>query len=122
MSDRRNSVPANIEPFVRVLGEDGAIDFLLAFGGAELYLARTPTGRSRVAQLVGVDKASALAAAAENLPRRVPLAKEWLINRLRAKGLPVMEIARMLRVSDVTVRTYLKAPEDRPAMKQLPLF
>ena len=34
--------PAQIEPIVRALGVDDAVTFLLAFGGAELYIARSP--------------------------------------------------------------------------------
>ena len=60
-----------------------------------------------MAQLVGVDKAAALALAAEHLPRRVPLAKPWLAGVLRAKGLPVAEIARRMRTTDVSVRGHL---------------
>lgn len=34
--------PAHLEPYVRVLGTDLAIEFLLSFGGAELYLSPIP--------------------------------------------------------------------------------
>ena len=74
--------PAQAEAYVSVLGVDGAIAFLLAFGGTEIYLARNPQARSRVAALVGRDKAEALAVACEGLPRRVPLCKPSLVNRL----------------------------------------
>jgi hypothetical protein len=102
-------VPANIEPFVRVLGVDKAVEFLLAFGGAELYLAKTPSGRSELARLVGRDKAGELAEAAEFLPRRVPLAKRWIALTLKKQGLPHAQIARKMRVSDVTVRGYIQS-------------
>jgi hypothetical protein len=104
-------VPANIEPFVRVLGVEGAVEFLLAFGGAELYLAKTPSGRSELAKLVGRDKAAELARLADdlNLPRRVPLAKRWIALTLKNQGLPHAQIARKMRVSDVTVRGYIQS-------------
>jgi hypothetical protein len=101
--------PANVEPFVRVLGVDMALEFLLAFGGAELYLAKTPTGRSDLAKLVGREKAGELAEAAEFLPRRVPLAKRWIALTLKKQGLPHAQIARKMRVSDVTVRGYIQS-------------
>ena len=106
--------PAHIEPYVRVLGPEGAIEFLLEFGGAELYLAAAPKGRSRLAQAVGREKAAELAKASEQLPRRVPLAKPWIASVWRTKGLAVAEIARRLHVSDVTVRGWLKKPVEGP--------
>ncbi|RJG46458.1 helix-turn-helix domain-containing protein [Mesorhizobium sp. DCY119] len=111
-------VPANVEPYVRVLGIDLTIAFLTEFGGAELYLARMPQGRSRVARLVGRDKAAALAEAAERLPRRVPLAKRWIAEVYWSKGLSTAEIARRLRSTDVSVRGWLKPAKER----QLDLF
>jgi hypothetical protein len=119
--------PAQIAPIVDALGVDDAVAFLLAFGGAELYIARSPGSRSRVVELLGRDKAEALAWAAENAPswpRRVPLAKQWLAHVLRAKGLPNAEIARRLRVSEETVRRHLStppsaAPQDDPRQPRL---
>ncbi len=121
------SAPANIEPYVRVLGIDGAVEFLLAFGGAELALGRNPQARGALAKLVGRDKAAELAAAAEHLPRRVPLAKQWIARVLKGRGLPNAEIARTLHVSDVTVRALLatgaKAEERREKVRaQFDLF
>lgn len=106
-------VPANLDVYVRVLGEELAIAFLTEFGGAELYLARTPQGRSRLVRLVGREKATALAEAADRLPRRVPLGKRWLAQIYRRQGLSVAEIARRLRASDVAVRGWLKAADER---------
>jgi hypothetical protein len=114
--------PAQIEPIVRALGVDDAVTYLMAFGGAELYLAKTPGARSRVVELLGRDKAEALALAAEDAPywpRRVPLAKQWLAGVLRAKGLPNAEIARKLRVSEETVRRLLAA-EPKAALQDDP--
>ncbi|WP_168192222.1 hypothetical protein [Pararhodobacter marinus] len=42
------------------------------------------------------------------MPRRVPLANAWLSAMLAWQGLPVSDIARKLRVTDVTVRKMLK--------------
>lgn len=106
--------PAQVAPFVSVLGVPGAMTFLLTFGGAELYLARTPTSRSRVAQLVGEDRARALAELAETrgLPARIPTAKPWIARCLFSEGLAKAEIARKLHVSDVTVRKWLAGQDD----------
>ena len=100
--------PAQVEPIVRILGVQGAVDFLLTFGGAELYLTQNPKNRSRVVATVGREKAVELATAMEFLPSRIPTAKPWLAAVHQSWGLPVAEIARKLHVTDVTVRSYLK--------------
>ena len=95
----------------------------MQFGGAELYLATAPK-RSRLAQVIGVDKAADLAAQAHRLSARVPVAKRWLARVMKSKGLSNAEIARKLHVTDVTVRAYLKgtAMTDSCDPRQLPLF
>lgn len=115
---------AQVEPYVRVLGQDLAIEFLLRFGGAELYLSRNPRGTSELAQLVGRDKAGALAVASERLPRRIPTAKPWIAKVLASRGLSKAAIARKLHVSDVSVRKWLRgSPYGRNHDgRQLPLF
>ncbi|PCH70274.1 MAG: hypothetical protein COC12_08455 [Rhodobacteraceae bacterium] len=109
---------AQVEPYVEVLGVDGAIEFLLTFGGAEISFSTAPTAQSRVARLVGRKKAIALARISGRLPRRVPTARKWLVAALHFKGLPKAEIARKLHVTDVAVRKWLlqmgTGPNPRP--------
>lgn len=105
--------PAHVEPFVRVLGVDGAIGFLLQFGGAEAYLTRSPKGRSAIAAEYGAETAARIAEAAEHLPRRMPLAKEWIAAVWSSRGLSDAEIARRLHVTDVTVRAWRKKSPHR---------
>lgn len=106
-------VPAHVEPFVRVLGVDDAIKLLLLFGGAEVYLTRSPKGRSAIAQEFGTEKAAQIAEAAEQLPRRMPLAKEWIAAVMSSRGLSDAEIARTLHVTDVNVRAWRKKAPHR---------
>lgn len=116
--------PAQIQPYVDVLGAEGTVEFLLTFGGSELSLRNNPR-HGQLAKLVGQQKAAELAEAAAHLPRRVPLAKPWLAQQLREKGLSVAEIARTLHVSDVSVRAYLKSrgvPRKPPDPDQYSLF
>lgn len=89
---------------MQVLGTDLAIEFLLRFGGAEIYIPSSPGSRSRVVDLLGEEKTRALAAMDYLLQRRVPLANDWIIACLHAKGVPAAEIARRTRCSDVSVR------------------
>jgi len=97
-----------VEPYVRILGREGAVRFLLAFGGTELYLPRRPRQDHPLVAVVGHKAARDLGAAAPSLPRRVPIPKRWLAQTLDQDGLSVAQIARKLHVTDVTVRDYLR--------------
>lgn len=99
---------AQVQPYVDALGADLAVRFLLTFGGAEMAVSANPKGRSRLEALVGPEKARALAEQADLLQRRVPLAKRWLAAYLAWQGHPAAEIARQLRVTDSSVRGWLK--------------
>lgn len=98
---------AQVAPYVEVMGADMAVQFLLAYGGAELYLAENPKGCAAHEHLIGADNAKALAAVAHRLQKRVPLAKRWLAAMLSWQGHSAAHIARTLRVSDVSVRRWL---------------
>jgi hypothetical protein len=113
--------PANLAPFVDVLDVDGAVEFFLTFGGAELYLPQDPKGASEIVELIGIDKTRALAERATAMKARVPTAKRWIAQVLHSKGLPVAKIARKLHVTDVTVRKYVR-DEYTVNLRQLDLF
>jgi len=100
-------VPQNIAPFVDVLGIDGTVEFLLEFGGAEVWYPSGKNSASELVQVLGAEKALALADRADALKARIPLAKPWLAKVLHAKGLSQARIARKLHASDVTIRKYL---------------
>lgn len=100
---------AQVAPYVNALGAELAVTFLLHYGGGELYIRTNPNGATDYAALVGVDGARALADHADTMQKRVPLAKSWLTAMLDWQGYSVTEIARKLRISDVSVRARLKA-------------
>ena len=107
------SPPANLAIFVETLGLDGAIDFLQRYGGAELYIPET-SRRTALARDIGAEKAAALAAIKDQLPRRIPTGKRWVAQVLRSKGLSIAAIARKLHMSDVTIRSYVNnTPDER---------
>lgn len=100
---------AQVAPYVDALGLELAVEFLLFFGGADLELGKSPSERSQIVALIGREKALALAEGSWRLQRRVPLAKRWLTAVLHWQGHSNAGIARRLRISDVTVRNYLKS-------------
>jgi hypothetical protein len=104
--------PAHVEPYLRLLGADRAVAFLLAFGGQRLYLPQRPGGASQAEALLGSDGMAALCSMRPGEVIRVPTCRCWLSHELRARGLPVSEIARKLRVTDVAVWKYLRTAPD----------
>lgn len=106
-------IPAHIEPYMTVLGIEGGIDFLLQFGGGYVYLSERPQDRSPVVELVGAEKAAALAKRIGTGGLRVPLGKPFIAAYLRANNWSINAIARRLHVTDVTVRKWLSDAEDR---------
>ena len=101
--------PPHVLPWFEVLGPSLIVPFLLAFGGAELYLAKDPKGRSRLEALVGHEKAAGLAEKVGDLKMRIPLAKPWLAAVFAWQGESTAEIARRLHVIDLSVRRWLRA-------------
>jgi hypothetical protein len=101
--------PAQVAPYVNALGPELAVTVLLHYGGAELRVRMKPNPNAGYVDLIGVDASRALAREAESgwMPRRVPLVNAWLAAMLHWQGYSTIEIARKLRVSDVTVRGYL---------------
>lgn len=98
---------AQVAPYVQALGSETAVLFLLAYGGAELYIAADPKGRSSHEAFLGQDKARALAGVVHLLQKRVPLAKRWLVQMLVWQGHSIADAARKVRATDVTVSRWL---------------
>lgn len=103
--------PAHVAVYSDVLGYDLTVEFILHFGGAELYIPAQSKGRGELAKFLGVEMADLLASHTHRLPARVPTAKPWLAEVFRHRGMSVAQIARKLHVSDVAVRRWFKAAE-----------
>lgn len=101
--------PAHIEPYVRILGVQSTVEFLLTFGGAEIYLTSSPKRRARLVDLIGADKAAELAETIARLKVRVPTAKPWIACCMKTEGLSIAEIARRLHTTDNTIRRWITA-------------
>lgn len=101
--------PANVQPYADVLGLPDTIEFLLTFGGSEIYLTTDPKGKSRLEQEIGAERVIALAQSIPHMKTRVPLAKPWIARCMKSQGLSAAEIARRLHTTDFTVRSWLSA-------------
>ncbi|MDF2232192.1 helix-turn-helix domain-containing protein [Albimonas sp. CAU 1670] len=116
MAEVPAGTPSAVAPYVQVLGVDLTVEVLLALGGSEVYLSPSSNGSSRLARIVGREKAAELAATlGSDRQRRIPTAKAWLAERLAEQGLPKAEIARRLHVTDVSVRGWLDRAARRAA-------
>lgn len=112
-------VPANVLPFVEVLGPEKTIELLLKMGGANLYFSEHPRDDGRAVAIIGTEGMKALNKRMRLREMRVPLANRWIALYLRQVcDLSIQEIARRLRTSDVTVRSYLKEKRRSTALSK----
>lgn len=100
--------PAHVAPYVDALGAETAVRFFLAFGGADLYIAKDPKGNAKAVEVIGLDGLRALVVIRDRLQARVPLAKPWLAQYLATtEGLSKADIARKLHASVPSVTRWL---------------
>lgn len=98
---------AQVEPYVTALGPDLALKVILRFGGAELYISERPRSTSELAAVIGFDGVTKLQAVRHRLQDRVPIANRWVARMMAWQGHSAAEIARRLRVTDLSVRRWL---------------
>ena len=79
-------IPAHLTGYVDALGVDGAVKFLCEFGGSEVYIATTPTGRSKMVRAIGVDNVEKLAGSLGAGYYKVPIAKRWVAQSAGSPG------------------------------------
>jgi hypothetical protein len=112
-------VPANLAPYVEVLGTERAVALFLELGGSQIYLAgRRSSERTLAARIIGADQVTRLAAALGDSYIKVPLARRWVARVLREDGKSDNEIARMVRADVATVRRWL-GPKPDPSQLSL---
>jgi hypothetical protein len=102
-------VPAHLDPYVDVLGVDGALALFLELGGSQVYLPRRSGKRTLLAKTIGADQVERLAAVLGYGYIKVPVARQWCAEALRAQGRSDNEIARIVRADVATVRRWLSA-------------
>ena len=104
--------PAHLEAYVTALGAELAVRFFLAFGGADLYVAKTPKGAAKAIEVIGIEGMRALADVKDRLPARVPTAKPWIAKYLfTVEGLSKADICRRLHASMTSVTRWI---DDEP--------
>lgn len=94
-----------VAPYIQALGEDGALDFLLEYGGQTIHIPMREG--SQLGRGIGEEKVAALRTALGQGALSVPTSRRWLAGRLDAKGLSRNDIAKRLRVTRESVRLYL---------------
>jgi hypothetical protein len=110
---------------VNALGAERAVRFLLAFGGADLYIAKDPKGAGMAVEVIGLEGLRALADIRDRLQSRVPTGKNWIARYLYVvEGQTKAEIARTLHVSTVSVNRWLVEDQKLNVIdpRQRPLF
>lgn len=100
--------PANIEPYVDVLGEIGAAQLFLKLGGSRINLPMAYTqAESLLVNIVGSEKALALGKRIGWGYIKVPIASRWIAEILYRNGASVADIARKVRCDESTVHRWL---------------
>ncbi|WP_035898220.1 helix-turn-helix domain-containing protein [Labrenzia sp. DG1229] len=97
-----SAIPAHIETYVEILGEELAIEFFLRFGGSEQYFSKSPK-HSMMLELTGLEKLTMLTERLGCGHVRVPIPKPWIAGCLYFRGASQAEIARRLHVDQRTV-------------------
>lgn len=99
--------PAHLEVYVTTLGVKGAMQFLMSFGGAELYIPETAKPGSLLFEEMGREATEALIQVRDRIPAQIPVGKPWVAAVLFHQGLSKAQIARRLHATEATVRKWL---------------
>lgn len=127
MSEFVVKVPAHIEGYMEILGEDLTMKFLLRFGGSVTYLPATTSRQdSAITEAIGTELAVKLGQRVGPGLVNIPLAKEWIArNMFYNKGLKINQICTKLHMSQPTIRKYIKGTpkvDSKRLVQQLLLF
>lgn len=107
-------LPSRVEPYVRALGEEEAVKFLMRFGGEAVSIPASPQRKSKLTKAIGSTKVEAMLVVFGAGQMKVPQAKRWLAHRLDAAGVSRLDIGRQLRVTADCVRRYFAEPQGGP--------
>lgn len=112
--------PDHIAQYVDAVGEEKAVALFLALGGSQVYLPRRSGQDTPAAKAIGAENVDRLAQSMGHGYIKVPLARQWVAQALRASGTSDNEIARLVRADVATVRRWL-GPRSSPNQLDLPL-
>ncbi|TAX26336.1 hypothetical protein ELI03_34645 [Rhizobium leguminosarum] len=115
-------IPVELRPYTDALGFDLASTIFLECGGAQIYLGTKGKGSQYgfLKGLIGDDGYTRLCESGlkVGVVHRIPLANEFLVKFFAASGVPVQDIARRIRMTDVGVRSLLLSPAERLKRKR----
>ena len=106
----RYQVPAVLRQIAEVAGKEVALTLALKRGGDRIRVPQRAEG-SRLAEWVGLDGAEKIVEALAEVILEIPLANRPLANWMLEENYSKREIARMLRVSYSSVKTYTRPTE-----------
>ena len=109
-----------LQEIAALIGWPATIQLCLELGGLREYIPKHPKPGSRLSQIVGHENAQILAQHYGGDRPEIPVSRRLLIEALRRQGHSMRAIAKLLRVSERTVRR-VSAPEAN-LMAQLALF
>lgn len=104
-----NPPPAELDYLVSRIGAAATLALIEEAGGTRIGIPKTVTPTSRIARIVGLDGARALAAWRGTEQIKVPLARHWRIRIYRAEGETYTAIARSLGITEKAVHENLRA-------------
>ena len=119
----RYQAPAVLRQIAEVAGKEVALTLALKRGGDRIRVPQRAEG-SRLAEWVGLDGAEKIVEALAEVTLEIPLANRPLANWMLEENYSKREIARILRVSYSSVKTYTKLteatgrddPDDQPGL------
>lgn len=106
-----DSIPPKVVAYVEAFGEREAVDFLTEYGAETFRIPETVHEGTALARRIGMEKAARLLEVFGPGLITVPTSRRWLASQLSARGIDPPDIARRLRVTRESVRTYLLPPK-----------
>jgi hypothetical protein len=115
--------PAQVQPYIEIIGLDATLALVQEFGGVRAYVAKDPPVDSKMVKAIGMAAAVRLGKALGGESPRIPVARAWLVQHYASLKWSVPRIARELRIADFSVRRILsRTATTRADPRQTSLF
>lgn len=102
--------PAELAALADVVGAEGTLALIEAYGGTRFYVPKQAPNAEMV-RLLGTAPAATLVRQIGGNAIKVPLAKRWRCLVYRSRGMTYRSIARRLNITEDVVHRWLQAAE-----------